>query len=255
MTIIVGFLFCNLFPAKQFVLLMQSFFWKSLADRLHQLQTFIFSNLASPKHAWTVKIRAGCPIMSLWQMGRALPWTSCVFVSGGNHFAWPQTSYVFMEDGKSFAMDVLWCLYVRWEALCQAADILWCLCGRWEDVLWCVYGRWEELCYGCPMFLWQMGGALPWMSYDVFMAGGKSFAMDIIWLWQMGRALLWMSFDVFVAGGKSFTVGILWYRKGKERVNWSMLWRESHRDLMEEKPFRSTKLLLLPVAGFLLPSE
>ena len=30
------------------------------------------------------------------------------------------------------------------------------------------------------MFLWQMGGALPWMAYDVFMAGGKSFAMDIL---------------------------------------------------------------------------
>ena len=59
------------------------------------------------------------PMMSLWQMGRALPWMPCdAFVSGGKHFARPQTSYdvfvadgetfydVFMADRKSFAMDV-----------------------------------------------------------------------------------------------------------------------------------------------------
>ena len=93
--------------------------------------------------------------MSLWQMGRALPWMSYdAFVSGGKHFARPQTSYdvfvadgktsydVFMADEKSFAMDVQ-----------------------------CFYGRWEELCHGCPlMSLWQVGRALPWTSYDTIRA-------------------------------------------------------------------------------------
>ena len=41
------------------------------------------------------------PMMSLWQMGRALPWTSYVFVSGGYRFARLQTSYVFVADGKT----------------------------------------------------------------------------------------------------------------------------------------------------------
>ena len=81
-------------------------------------------------------------------------------------------------------------------------------------------------------FLWQMETTLPWESYDVFMADGNHFAMDVLWrfygrwkplrhgrpvtfLWQMETTSPWASYDVFMADGNHFAMGVLWSFYGR----------------------------------------